>query len=58
MVPNAEQQLQSILQQNPSLKEEWHKEHKLKDDPRVSEVGDFLRRTSLDELPQSKGSVI
>jgi Undecaprenyl-phosphate galactose phosphotransferase WbaP len=52
MVPNAEQQLQLILQQNPSLKEEWHKEHKLKDDPRVSKVGDFLRRTSLDELPQ------
>ncbi|MSP36652.1 MAG: undecaprenyl-phosphate galactose phosphotransferase WbaP [Limnohabitans sp.] len=52
MVPNADQQLQLILQQNPDLSAEWHKEHKLKDDPRVSKVGDFLRRTSLDELPQ------
>ena len=52
MVPNAEQLLQLLLQQNPCLKEEWIKEHKLKDDPRVSKFGDFLRRTSLDELPQ------
>ena len=52
MVPNAEQQLQKLLQQNPSLNEEWSKEHKLKDDPRISKLGDFLRRTSLDELPQ------
>jgi exopolysaccharide biosynthesis polyprenyl glycosylphosphotransferase len=52
MVPNAEQQLQLLLQQNPSLNEEWRKEHKLKDDPRISKLGDFLRRNSLDELPQ------
>ena len=52
MVPNAEQQLQSLLQHNAQLKAEWDKEHKLKDDPRISRMGDFLRRTSLDELPQ------
>ena len=52
MVPNAEQQLHVLLQENPVLKEEWNKEHKLKDDPRISKLGDFLRRTSLDELPQ------
>ena len=52
MVPNAEQQLQLLLQENPSLHDEWQKEHKLKDDPRISKLGDFLRRTSLDELPQ------
>ena len=52
MVPNAEQQLQNLLQHNAHLKAEWDKEHKLKDDPRISRMGDFLRRTSLDELPQ------
>jgi Undecaprenyl-phosphate galactose phosphotransferase WbaP len=52
MVPNAEQQLHSLLQHNAQLKAEWDKEHKLKDDPRISRMGDFLRQTSLDELPQ------
>ena len=52
MVPNAEQQLQSLLQHNAQLKAQWDKEHKLKDDPRISRMGAFLRRTSLDELPQ------
>jgi Undecaprenyl-phosphate galactose phosphotransferase WbaP len=52
MVPNAEEQLQKLLQQNVHLRDEWNKEHKLKDDPRISRMGDFLRRTSLDELPQ------
>jgi undecaprenyl-phosphate galactose phosphotransferase len=52
MVPNAEVQLKSLLDQNPDLKLQWEKEHKLKNDPRISKLGDFLRRTSLDELPQ------
>ena len=52
MVPNAEQLLQNLLQHNAQLKAQWDKEHKLKDDPRISRMGDFLRRTSLDELPQ------
>ena len=52
MVPHAETKLQMLLQQNPQLKAEWDREHKLKDDPRISPLGAFLRRTSLDELPQ------
>ena len=52
MVPNAELLLNQLLAENPAMQAEWLKEHKLKDDPRVSKLGDFLRRTSLDELPQ------
>ena len=52
MVPDAEAKLQNLLALHPHLKAEWHKEHKLKDDPRISKLGAFLRRTSLDELPQ------
>jgi Undecaprenyl-phosphate galactose phosphotransferase WbaP len=52
MVLDAEQRLEAILQENPALKSQWDKEHKLKSDPRISKLGHFLRRTSLDELPQ------
>lgn len=41
-----------ILEQHPELKLELAKNHKLKHDPRITRVGAFLRRTSLDELPQ------
>jgi Undecaprenyl-phosphate galactose phosphotransferase WbaP len=52
MVQNADQVLERYLQEHPELREAWETDHKLKNDPRVTRVGQFLRRTSLDELPQ------
>lgn len=49
---DAEAKLQEVLDAHPELKAEFSASHKLRDDPRVTRVGAFLRRTSLDELPQ------
>lgn len=52
MLVNAEEVLRELLQRDPTLKAEFERVFKLKDDPRITRFGRSLRKTSLDELPQ------
>ncbi|OSQ53560.1 sugar transferase [Marivita geojedonensis] len=52
MVANADQALEEHLAQNPSARAEWNRNQKLRNDPRITKIGQILRKTSLDELPQ------
>lgn len=52
MVMNADEKLYEYLEKNPEAKKEYKKYKKLKNDPRITKLGNILRKTSLDEFPQ------
>ena len=52
MVPNADDMLKDLLDKNPDMALEYKTNKKLRNDPRITKVGAFIRKTSIDEMPQ------
>ena len=52
MVPDADRALRELMEREPAVRTAWNSRFKLRNDPRVTRIGAYLRRTSLDELPQ------
>ena len=53
MIPNAEQKLEELMEKDPKIKKEYLENKKLENDPRVTKIGKFIRKFSIDELPQA-----